>query len=311
MLSPVVIVVAMAILGSVVLLFVGVAAPRPSDQVLDRLAEYGGRTLTLEELELSQPFSDRVVKPLIRGIAQFIGRFAPQRNIEEIRRKLELAGRPYGWGPTEFLGVRGMAGVLLAVLTFLLLTVSGQYLPKRLLFTLGAGGLGFYLLPTLWLSSKIRSRQTEIVKALPDALDLLTISVEAGLGFDAAMSKVAEKWENQLSLAFSRVIQEIQVGKLRREALRDMSDRMDVPDVSSFVAAIIQADQLGVSIAKVLRIQSEQMRIRRRQRAEEKAHQAPVKMLFPMAFLIFPALFIVLLGPAVLVLLNSGVLGAI
>ena len=311
MLSPVVIVVAMAILGSVVLLFVGVAAPRPSDQVLDRLAEYGGRTLTLEEIELSQPFSDRVVKPLIRGIAQFIGRFAPQRNIEEIRRKLELAGRPYGWGPTEFLGVRGMAGVLLAVLTFLLLTISGQYLPKRFLFTLGAGALGFYLLPTLWLSSKIRSRQTEIVKALPDALDLLTISVEAGLGFDAAMSKVAEKWENQLSLAFSRVIQEIQVGKLRREALRDMADRMDVPDVSSFVAAIIQADQLGVSIAKVLRIQSEQMRIRRRQRAEEKAHQAPVKMLFPMAFLIFPALFIVLLGPAVLVVLNSGVLGAI
>jgi tight adherence protein C len=311
MLSPVVIVVAMAILGSVVLLFVGVAAPRPSDQVLDRLAEYGGRTLTLEELELSQPFSDRVVKPLIRGIAQFIGRFAPQRNIEEIRRKLELAGRPYGWGPTEFLGVRGMAGVLLAVLTFLLLTMSGQYLPKRFLFTLGAGALGFYLLPTLWLSSKIRSRQNEIVKALPDALDLLTISVEAGLGFDAAMSKVAEKWENQLSLAFSRVIQEIQVGKLRREALRDMADRMDVPDVSSFVAAIIQADQLGVSIAKVLRIQSEQMRIRRRQRAEEKAHQAPVKMLFPMAFLIFPALFIVLLGPAVLVVLNSGVLGAI
>jgi tight adherence protein C len=311
MLSPVVIVVAMAILGSVVLLFVGVAAPRPSDQVLDRLAEYGGRTLTLEEIELSQPFSDRVVKPLIRGIAQFIGRFAPQRNIEEIRRKLELAGRPYGWGPTEFLGVRGMAGVLLAVLTFLLLTISGQYLPKRFLFTLGAGGLGFYLLPTLWLSSKVRSRQTEIVKALPDALDLLTISVEAGLGFDAAMSKVAEKWENQLSLAFSRVIQEIQVGKLRREALRDMADRMDVPDVSSFVAAIIQADQLGVSIAKVLRIQSEQMRIRRRQRAEEKAHQAPVKMLFPMAFLIFPALFIVLLGPAVLVVMNSGVLGAI
>ena len=311
MLSPVVIVVAMAILGSVVLLFVGVAAPRPSDQVLDRLAEYGGRTLTLEEIELSQPFSQRVIRPLIQGIAQFIGRFAPQRNIEEIRRKLELAGRPYGWGPTEFLGVRGMAGVLLAVLTFLLLTISGQYLPKRFLFTLGAGALGFYLLPTLWLSSKIRSRQTEIVKALPDALDLLTISVEAGLGFDAAMSKVAEKWENQLSLAFSRVIQEIQVGKLRREALRDMADRMDVPDVSSFVAAIIQADQLGVSIAKVLRIQSEQMRIRRRQRAEEKAHQAPVKMLFPMAFLIFPALFIVLLGPAVLVVLNSGVLGAI
>jgi tight adherence protein C len=309
--SPVVLIVAMAIAGSIVLLFVGIAAPRASDQVLDRLTEYGGRTLTLEELELSQPFSERIVKPLIQGIAQFIGRFAPQRNIENIRRKLELAGKPYGWGPTEFLGVRGLAGILLATLTFLLLTLSGQYLPKRFLATLVAGGLGFYVLPTLWLSSQISRRQTEIVKALPDALDLLTISVEAGLGFDAAMSKVAEKWDNELSLAFNRVIQEIQMGKLRREALRDMADRMDVPDVSSFVAAIIQADQLGVSIAKVLRIQSEQMRIRRRQRAEEKAHQAPVKMLFPMVFLIFPAILIVLLGPALLVLMNSGVFGAI
>jgi len=309
--SPIVLIVVMAIAGSVVLLFVGIAAPRPSDQVLDRLAEYGGRTLTLEEIELSQPFSQRVIKPLIQGIAQFIGRFAPQRNIEEIRRKLELAGRPYGWGPTEFLGIRGLAGGLLATMTFLLLTLTGQYLPRRFLATLVAGGLGFYVLPTLWLSSKIRSRQAEIVKALPDALDLLTISVEAGLGFDAAMSKVAEKWNNELSLAFNRVIQEIQMGKLRREALRDMADRMDVSDVSSFVAAIIQADQLGVSIAKVLRIQSEQMRIRRRQRAEEKAHQAPVKMLFPMVFLIFPALFVVLLGPALLVVMKSGVLGAI
>jgi tight adherence protein C len=278
---------------------------------LDRLADYGGRTLTLEELELSQPFSQRIIKPLLQGMAQLLGRLAPQRNIEGLRHKLELAGRPYGWGPTEFLGIRGLAGILLATMTFMLLTLTGQYLPKRFLATLVAGGLGFYVLPTLWLSSQIRRRQAEIVKALPDALDLLTISVEAGLGFDLALSKVAEKWENELSLAFSRVIQEIQMGKLRREALRDMADRMDVSDVSSFVAAIIQADQLGVSIAKVLRIQSEQMRIRRRQRAEERAHQAPVKMLFPMAFLIFPAIFIVLLGPAVLVVMGSGVLGVI
>jgi tight adherence protein C len=309
--TPVVLIVAMAILGSIVLLFVGVAAPRSSDQVMDRLAEYGGRTLTLEEIELSQPFSQRIIKPILDGVAQLLGRLAPQRNIEETRRKLELAGRPYGWGPTEFLGVRGLAGILLATMTFLLLTLTGQYLPKRFIATAVAGGLGFYVLPTLWLSSQISSRQTEIVKALPDALDLLTISVEAGLGFDAALSKVAEKWDNELSLAFNRVIQEIRMGKLRREALRDMADRMDVTDVSSFVAAIIQADQLGVSIAKVLRIQSEQMRIRRRQRAEEKAHQAPVKMLFPMVFLVFPALFIVLLGPALLVVMKSGVLGAV
>jgi len=150
------------------------------------------------------------------------------------------------------------------------------------------------------LGSKIRNRQQEVIKSLPDALDLLTICVEAGLGFDMAMSKVAEKWDNELSLAFSRVIQELQLGKLRREALRDMADGMEVPDVSTFVAAIIQADQLGVSIARVLRIQSDQMRMRRRQRAEELARQAPIKMLPAIAFLIFPAIFIVLLGPAVL-----------
>jgi len=169
---------------------------------------------------------------------------------------------------------------------------------------------GFFM-PAIWLGSRIRSRQSEIVKALPDALDLLTICVEAGLGFDAAISKITEKWEDPLAMEFGRVIQEIQLGKLSREALRDMSDRMDVPDVTTFIAAVVQAQQLGVSMSKVLRIQSDQMRMRRRQRAEEKAHQAPVKMLFPMAFLIFPALFIVLLGPAVILIIESDVIGVI
>ncbi len=140
---------------------------------------------------------------------------------------------------------------------------------------------------------------------MPDALDLLTICVEAGLGFDAAMAKVNEKWDNELALAFGRVIREIQLGKLRREALRDMSDRLGIPEMTSFVAAVIQTEQLGVSMAKVLRIQSEQMRIKRRQLAEEKAHQAPIKMLFPMAILIFPSIMIVLMGPAVLILMQS------
>jgi tight adherence protein C len=144
---------------------------------------------------------------------------------------------------------------------------------------------------------------------MPDALDLLTVCVEAGLGFDQAMQRVSEKWENELSLAFARCIQEIRLGKLRREALRDMADRMGVPDMTSFVAALIQADQLGVSMAKVLRIQSDQMRVRRRQRAEKKAHEAPIKMLIPLAFLIFPSIYIVLLGPAALQVARSFGLG--
>jgi len=146
-------------------------------------------------------------------------------------------------------------------------------------------------------------------RALPDALDLLTISVEAGLGFDAAMAKVAEKSDNELSRAFARVNAEVRLGKLRRDALRDMAQRAGVQDISNFIAAVIQADQLGVSLSKVLRVQSEQMRVRRRQRAEELANQAPIKMLFPLVFLIFPSIFIVLLGPAVIQIQKSGLFG--
>ena len=302
--NPLYIFIALALAGSIMLIFVGLASSSASEQVIERLDVYAGRPLTLEEIELSQPFSDRVIKPLINASAQFFSRFAPQRSVESLRRKLVMAGRPNNWGPAEFMGVRGLTGVIGAVLPLALLTITGAPLARRLLFTVVLGIFGFFA-PVLWLGSRIRRRQTEIVKSLPDALDLLTISVEAGLGFDAAMNKVVEKWDNELSRAFERVIHEIRVGKLRREALRDMADSMDVSDVTSFVAAIIQADQLGVSIANILRIQSEQMRIRRRQRAEEKAHQAPIKMIFPMVFLIFPSLWVVLLGPSVLILIKS------
>jgi tight adherence protein C len=162
-----------------------------------------------------------------------------------------------------------------------------------------------YFLPDLLLKSRIDSRQKSVRRAMPDALDLLTICVEAGLGFDAAMSKVHEKWENELALAFGRVIREIQLGKLRRDALRDMAERLGIAEMTSFVAAIVQSEMLGVSMAKVLRIQSDQMRVRRRQYAEEQAHKAPIKMIFPMGLLIFPALMIVLLTPAALRLMGS------
>jgi tight adherence protein C len=179
-------------------------------------------------------------------------------------------------------------------------------LAQQLFFTLLMGLLGFFL-PVVWLSRRIRRRQQEVIKTLPDALDLLTISVEAGLPFDGAMQRVAEKWDNEISRAFERMLNEMRMGKSRREALRNMASRIEVPDVTSFVAALVQADQLGISIAKVLRIQSEQMRIKRRQRAEEKARQAPIKMLIPMTFLIFPTILIVILGPALLILKESPV----
>ena len=308
--TPLILIVAVGLAISIVLLFVGVAAPRPADQVSDRLAEYGGRNVvSLQELELSQPFSERFMKPMLRGISNTIARLSPNRNVAETRRRLEMAGRPYGWGPTEFMGMRGLAAAIGFVLPFALMTLTGAPWKNRLIFPLILGVLGYFG-PILWLRGKIQRRQKEIIKALPDALDLLTVSVEAGLGFDAALAKVSEKWDNELSRAFERVIHEIRIGKLRREALRDMAENMDVPDMTSFVAAVIQADQLGVSLAKILRIQSEQMRTKRRQRAAEKAHQAPIKMLIPMVFLIFPSIYLVLLGPAVLVLLHSGIFGA-
>jgi len=310
--DPLILIIGGLGIATVVIVVVGLASAGPTGDVAVRLEEFASRAtpLTLEEIELSQPFTQRVIAPILKGLASFITRFTPANTIEATRHKLELAGRPYNWGPTEFFGFRVLGAAVLGVLAFLLLWMGKQPFQIHAIGTIIGAALGF-LLPVLWLSGKIRRRQDEVIKALPDALDLLTICVEAGLGFDAAMAKVAEKWENELSRAFGRVIHEIRLGKLRREALREMERNVGVTDVTSFVAAVIQADQLGVSMAKVMRIQSEQMRIKRRQRAEEKAHQAPIKMLFPMVFLIFPSIYIVLLGPAVLVIMNSGVMGRV
>ncbi len=289
------------VLGGLVLFVVGMLRSRQStSSIEDRLADFGTleRPPTLEEIELSQPFTERVLMPLLAGLAAFVMRFSPAKTRETLQHRLDLAGNPYDL--TRFLGLRVLAAILFGGLGLALSFVAGQLpLVQRILLPVAGTGLGYYM-PVLSLRSKIGKRQKEIIVSLPDALDLLTICVEAGLGFDMAMSKVAEKWDNELSMAFNRVIQEIQLGKLRREALRDMADGMEVADVSTFVAAIIQADQLGVSIARVLRIQSDQMRVRRRQRAEELARQAPIKMLPAIAFLIFPSIFIVLLGPAAL-----------
>jgi tight adherence protein C len=302
-------IVAVLLLALILVVF-GMTRSRDYDTIQDRLMEYSARdeVISLEELELSQPFAQRILVPMVDAASQFITRFTPQQTLEQTRHKLELAGNPNNWSAAEFWGIRVVATVLLGGLIFLLMSVSGQSFSRRILLSGVAALIGF-LYPQIWMNSKIRSRQNAIVKALPDALDLLTICVEAGLGFDSAMSKVNEKWDDPLSRDFGRVIREIQLGKARKDALRDMANRMDVPDVTSFVAAIVQTEQLGVSIAKVLRIQSEQMRMKRRQRAEERAHQAPIKMLFPMVFLIFPSIYIVLLGPAVLTVMESGVLG--
>jgi tight adherence protein C len=291
---------------AIMLIVAGISSPRPADSVEARLTEYGGRLMTLEEIELSRPFSERILFPMVNASAKFVSRFTPQRTLETTRHNLDLAGNPNNWSAAEFLGIRGLSALLLAILTFAVTVLANAKIGHQLLFTIAMGLLGFFF-PVLWLRNRIQRRQREIVRTLPDALDLLTISVEAGLPFDGAMQRVAEKWDNELSKGFQRMLNEMRMGKTRREALRDMAVRMEVPDVTSFVAALIQADQLGISIAKILRVQSEQMRIKRRQRAEEKAQQAPIKMLIPLTFLIFPTILIVIFGPALLILKESEV----
>jgi tight adherence protein C len=298
------------ILGAVVLVYIGTRSPEAIDNRIlqERLEDFNkrGEDINLEKIEMSMPFRDRIVIPLARKMGELAIRFTPQNALQNVSRKLELAGSPARLDPTIFLALQFTVAFFLGGAILLSMTLGTNNFPvgQKFLFIIGATLIGYFM-PQMWLTSKINKRQKEVRKALPDALDLLTICVEAGLGFDAALAKVTEKWESELSLAFARVIQEIGLGKLRREALRDMADRIGLPELTSFVAAIIQSEQLGVSMAKVLRIQSDQMRVKRRQLAQEEAHKAPVKMLIPMTLLIFPSLMIVLMSPAGLRLMHS------
>ena len=279
------------------------------DPLQARLAEFiqRGDVSSLEEIELSQPFSERVLVPILNRIGEISARFTPQKAIQDTARKMELAGNPWPIDAATFLAIRFVLGVVFLGLMVWTFAGSPSWSTSDNAMFIGGGTIGGFWLPQIMLTTRVTRRQKEIRKAMPDALDLLTICVEAGLGFDAAMSKVAEKWENELSLAFARTIREVQLGKVRREALKDMSDRLGLPEMTSFVAAIIQSEQLGVSMAKVLRIQSDQMRVKRRQFAEEEAHKAPIKMIIPMALLIFPSILIIILTPAVIQIMGSGV----
>jgi len=279
------------VLGGLVI--VGYREDSGDDPLEKRLIEYGDRDapVSLEEIEMSLSTRERVIIPMYRALARFAVRFTPENQIESIRRQIELAGKSQSMEPVVFFGQRIALTIGMGVGAFVMFFFFTNWgVVKGTLGTIGGAALGYYL-PVLQLKGQISRRKDAIVKALPDALDLLTICVEAGLGFEQSMGKVYEKWDNDLAIAFGRVLQEIQLG------------------VTSFVAALIQAEQLGVSIAKILRIQSDQMRVKRRQRAQEKAQQAPVKMIIPMVLLIFPSIWIVLLGPSVVILIESGVIG--
>jgi len=305
-------IIVLGVLGLLaVMVYVNLRDDQGRDPLADRLAIYGEKDIqveSLEDVEQKLAFRDRVIVPTIRTLSASVARFTPQKQLEMTRHKLELAGQTTD--PTAFFLQRIFFTVVFGIISIpFSASILHLEFPTLILGIAGGLALGYYF-PMLSLNSKISKRQNNIVKALPDALDLLVICVEAGLGFDAAMGKVYEKWDNELALAFGRVLREIQLGKPRRDALRDMAHRMDVPDVNSFTAAIIQAEQLGVSMSKILRVQADQMRVKRRQRAQEKAQQAPVKMMIPMVLLIFPSIWIVLLGPAVIRVMNTNTGGA-
>lgn len=245
---------------------------------------------------LKESAVDRAVMPVVRAVGRQARRLTPAGWVDRIDRLLRLAGSPNAWTVERVLAVKLGFGGATAVAA--LSWVSADPTPSALAGALAAG-FTVYLLPDLVLWGRGRERQQLIRKELPDTLDQLTISVEAGLGFDAALHRVAASGSGPLAEELQRTLNEVTVGHTRAEALRHLTDRTNVPELRHFVLALTQAEQYGLPIARVLRIQSAELRVKRRQRAEEEALKIPVKIVFPLVFCIFPALFVVLLGPAV------------
>jgi tight adherence protein C len=290
--------------GGVLLVVWALLGASSADPVQARLTQLGtleGVT-SLEEIELQQPIMDRTMRPMMRRLSGIGTRLTSRERVGRTEARLAGAGYPYGLRTIDFMGLKVVASLVASGLGFLLFGVALGPPSNGFVFALGGLVLGFFL-PDFWLSNRIRARQKAILLAIPDVLDLLTISVKAGLGFDAALGKVVEKTEGPLTDEFRRALAEVRIGKARRDALRELVGRTNVPALTNFIGAIIQAEQLGVAIANVLEIQSEQLRVERRQRAEEMAAKAPIKMLFPLVGCIFPSMFIVILGPAIILIM--------
>lgn len=250
-----------------------------------------------EEEELNKPFKERIITPFLGKLSQIFLKFMPKSQKDSIKNKLNLAGNPYGIKPHEFSGIQYLMGILFAVISIAVIVFVGITTTALFIIPIVSAIIG-YSIPQVYLKVRAQKRQKEIDKNLPGIVDLLTVSVESGLGFDAALARVTSKTKGVLSEEFNIALHEIKMGKPRREALRDMVKRAKTDNLANFISAVLQADGLGVSMSQMLRIQSETMRIKRRQKAEEEAMKAPVKMIFPMVFFIFPCIFIVLLGPA-------------
>lgn len=288
---------AAAVVGAVVLLVWTLAGARGPADVTHNLTTGLVMAPDLRDAMLKRSARDRAVAPLVGGLARRLRRISPGGRVDRIERRILLAGTPGGVTVETVLTAKvvlGVVGLALGLTWFVLYPGLLSAVGGILVAAMG------YLLPDAWLSNRAEDRQDEIRRVLPDLLDQLTITVEAGLAFEAALARSCASGSGPLNDEMVRTMQDIQVGMGRRDALRQLADRVDVPELRSFVAAVSQAEQYGVPIAQVLRVQAAELRLRRSQRAEEQAMKLPVKLLFPTVFFIFPVLFIVLLGPAVL-----------
>ncbi|MGB9587961.1 MAG: type II secretion system F family protein [Armatimonadota bacterium] len=290
-------IIALLAFGTAALLTIGLTMRSERAIIRERLAEVdeSATAPSAVDLEFEAAFRERVLLPCLRSLARIGLRLTPRGTLRSIEEKLEMAGRPWNLTARDFIGLRvlSLAVFIIIGLSLVKLMETGPVLELVMLILIVFIGA---VLPDYLLQSAINSRQASIRRSLADTLDLLTVSVEAGLGLDGAMQKVVEKLKNPLSEELSRALREMQIGKLRAEALKDMASRVRVQELSSFVASICQAEQLGVSIARVLRVQGDTIRSQRSQRARETAAKLPVKMLFPLVFCIFPAIFVVIAG---------------
>jgi tight adherence protein C len=295
----------------ILMIFLGLArtpSTNTAQMVQQRLQVYGAggvasdKPLTLEEVELARPFSERFLRPAIERLGTLLSRSTPQKARQDLDNRLELAGRPANLTPADFGAIRLVAAAVVGAIGLLLGILMAS--PIYMVVGLAAGAILGYYAPVLWLKQKVDARRAQIQKGLPDAMDLLVIAVDAGLGFDAALARVTDKYKNALSDMFAKVLREVSLGRPRLEAMDEMGRSSGVDDLHNFIQAIIQSEQFGTGIGKILRIQADEMRRKRRQRAQEKAAQATLKMMLPMVGCIFPTLWIVLLGPAALILLK-------
>jgi tight adherence protein C len=254
--------------------------------------------------EYDESFSDRIMAPFQQKASRVAKRFSGADAPERIRLKLDIAGNPVGWTVERVQAGKVIGAIALFMISVAFTTVIGMGLTVRILVVVGATVVG-WLGPNLFLYQKTYDRSNRMRRELPDAIDLMTISVESGLAFDAAVQQVAKNTEGPLADEFSRVLREMQIGKGRADALRSLADRTNVDDLKGFVTSMVQADSFGIPIAAVLRIQSSEMRIKRRQAAEEKAQKVPVKITVPLIFCILPCLFIAVMGPAVIHIMDS------